>query len=198
MKMSYSDVTGLLIAAGYSGRMGKFKPLLTYKDNSFIGNIVLKLDHICNKIIVVTGFNADEVEQNVGQLYINGEIEFALNPDYDKGMYTSLQAGLLIAKDSDWILYHFVDQPGLSEKFYSDFISQIDDQYNWIQPTFKEQNGHPILIHKTLFELILTASGKSSLREISKNTIVKKKYWDCGFKEVLHDVDTEEDYYRLQ
>ena len=98
----------------------------------------------------------------------------------------------------DWILYHFVDQPGLPEKFYKEFTNQIDDKHNWIQPSFKKQSGHPILIHKSLFDLIINASAESSLREISKISLVKKKFWKCEFKEIFQDVDTEDDYLSMQ
>lgn len=173
--------------------MGKFKPLLSYRGKSFIQNIVEKLIIVCDKIIIVTGFNADDVQNNVRQVKVNSKIEFVVNSEYEKGMFTSLQAGLKVAKNSDWNLYHFVDQPGLPENFYANFIKQIDDKHNWVQPSFNELRGHPILICRSLYDLIINESENSSLREISKNPIVKKKFWDCEIKEILQDFDTEED-----
>ena len=96
--------------------MGKFKPLLTYKGKSFIQNIILKLNSVCDKIIIVTGFNANEVEESMlKQFKVNSKIEFVFNSKFEKGMFNSLQTGLTAAINSDWILYHFVDQPGLPE-----------------------------------------------------------------------------------
>ena len=177
--------------------MGKFKPLLHYKGKSFIQSIVLKLDSVCDKIIIVTGYKANEVEENVNQLNLHSKIEFVFNANYEKGMFTSLQAGIAKAKESDWIIYHFVDQPGMPEDFYKEFVGQIDDKYNWIQPTIKEQNGHPILIHKRLIEYILSSSNDSNLREISNELMVKKKFWECGYAEIFQDIDTVEDYSKL-
>jgi molybdenum cofactor cytidylyltransferase len=177
--------------------MGKFKPLINYKDKSFIQNIVLRLDSVCDKIFVVTGYKAIEVEENVNQLNIHSKIEFVFNSEYEKGMFTSLQAGLDKAKESDWIIYHFVDQPGLPEDFYKEFVNQINDKHNWIQPKIKEQKGHPVLIHKSLIEHILSASGDTNLREISNDPLVKKKFWACGYEEIFQDIDTEEDYSKL-
>ena len=190
-------IYGLLLSAGLSGRMEKFKPLLHYKGRSFINNIVLKLDSVCEKIIVVTGFNKTEVEANLNE-FKTADIEFVFNPEFEKGMFTSLKTGLLRAANTDWILYHFVDQPGLPNYFYTDFIKQIDDLCNWIQPSFRKQSGHPILIGTELFDLIINSSPDSNLREISKNPIVKKKHWECDYKEILQDIDTEEDYLTLQ
>ncbi len=125
-------------------------------------------------------------------------LKFTFNDSFQKGMFTSLQKGISEAKNCDWILYHFVDQPGLPENFYRDFIKQIDNNYNWIQPVNKEQKGHPILLGKELFELIVNSSPDSNLREISKSPKVKKKYWECNYTEIFQDIDTEEDFLKLQ
>jgi len=195
--MNEKRIYGLVLSAGLSGRMGKFKPLLTYKGKSFIQDIAFKLSTVCDKVIIVTGFKPDEVQSSMKQLKVSSEIKFVFNSEYEKGMFTSLQAGLKAAENSDWVLYHFVDQPGLPEKYYTEFINQIDNNFNWIQPSFKKQSGHPILIHKNLYNLIKNKSTKSSLREISKNTAVKKKFWDCDFEEIFQDIDNEEDYANL-
>jgi molybdenum cofactor cytidylyltransferase len=192
-----SKIYGLIVSAGLSGRMGKFKPLLGYKGKSFIQNVALKLDSVCDKIIVVTGYKASEVGENVNQLNLNSKIEFIFNSEYEKGMFTSLQTGLAKATESDWIIYHFVDQPGLPKMFYEKFVEQIDDKHNWIQPTIREQKGHPVLIHKNLFEYILCSSNDSNLSKISNNPMVKKKLWECGYEEIFQDIDTEEDYSKL-
>jgi CTP:molybdopterin cytidylyltransferase MocA len=158
---------------------------------------VFKLNSVCDKIIIVTGYKANEVKENVNQLNMQSKIEFLRNESFKKGMFKSLQAGLAKAKESDWIIYHFVDQPGLPLEFYKEFVNQIDDKHNWIQPKIKEQKGHPVLIHKGLIEHILSVSGDSNLREISTDPIVKKKFWECGYKEIFQDIDTEEDYSKL-
>jgi molybdenum cofactor cytidylyltransferase len=196
--MIKNNVSGLIISAGLSGRIRKFKPLLNYKGNTFLQNITAKLSGVCDKVIIVTGYKANEVKENIEQL--NGKIKYKIvfNPDYEKGMFTSLQAGIRKAKEADWILYHFVDQPGLQQTFYSDFLQQIDDNHNWIQPSINGENGHPILIHKELFELIINASKESNLRDLSKNSIVKKKFWECNYKEIFQDIDTEEDYQSMK
>jgi molybdenum cofactor cytidylyltransferase len=187
----------LILSAGLSGRMGKFKPLLGYKGKSFIQNIVFKLNSVCDKIIVVTGYQSYEVEENVNQLNNHSKIEYVHNERFEKGMFTSLQAGLAKAIESDWIIYHFVDQPGLPEVFYKEFVEQIDEKHNWIQPKLKEQNGHPILIKRNLFQIILDAPLISNLREISNDPMVKKKFWECDYEEIFQDIDTEEDYSKL-
>jgi molybdenum cofactor cytidylyltransferase len=196
--MTRNNVYGLIISAGLSGRIGKFKPLLNYREKSFLQNIIIKLSEVCEKIIVVTGYKADELKENIEQLKEKISYEVVFNPDYEIGMFTSLQAGIRKAQEADWILYHFVDQPGLPQTFYSDFINQIDKNYNWIQPSINGEKGHPLLIHNKLFKSIIDASKDSNLRAISRSPIVMKKFWECSYREIFQDIDTEEDYLNLQ
>ena len=195
--MNKRKINGLIISAGRSGRMKKFKPLLSYKGKSFIQNIVLRLNSVCDKIIIVTGYQSNQVEENVNQLNIHSKIEYVHNERFEKGMFTSMRAGLAKAIKSNWIIYHFVDQPGLPEEFYKEFVEQIDEKYNWIQPKIKEQKGHPILIKRIIFQIILDAPLNTNLRTISNGSLVKKKFWECGYEEIFQDIDTEEDYSKL-
>ena len=195
--MNKPIIYSLIISAGLSSRMGKFKPVLSYNGKSFIQNIILRLDSVCDKIIIITGRKAIEVEENVNQISTHSEIEFVHNANFEKGMFSSLQAGLAEVIECDWILYHFVDQPGLPIEFYKEFVEQIDDKNNWIQPKINEQKGHPVLIHKYLTQLIISASVDSNLREISNDPVVKKKFWECGYKNIFQDIDTEKDYSEL-
>jgi molybdenum cofactor cytidylyltransferase len=197
-------INGLILSAGLSGRMKMFKPLVHYKGKTFINSIIIKLDKICEQIIIVIGFNSDQLKtetikslNNDNQSEVLKKIKFVLNDSFQKGMFTSLQKGISEVKNCDWILYHFVDQPGLPENFYLDFIKQMDSNYNWIQPVNNGQKGHPILLGKELFDLIANSSPDSNLREISKSSKVKKKYWECKHTEIFQDIDTEEDYSNL-
>jgi len=202
--MKRHKIYGLILSAGLSGRMKMFKPLAKYKGKTFLHNIIIKLDKICDEIIIVTGFNSDELKtetikslKNENQFEVINKIKFTFNESFQKGMFTSLQKGISEVKNCDWILYHFVDQPGLPENFYLDFIKQAERDYNWLQPVNKDQKGHPILLGKELFDLIADSSPGSNLREISKNPKVKKKYWECYYKEIFQDIDTEEDYLKI-
>ncbi|NJD21215.1 MAG: hypothetical protein FIA82_00885 [Melioribacter sp.] len=190
--MSKPIVNGLLISAGLSGRMGQFKPLMLYEDKSFVVTIVEKLLKVCEKVIIVTGFQKEKIESIINSRFsIHAECVF--NPNYKKGMFTSLQAGLIELKNSDWIVYHFVDQPFHEEKFYKELVSQIEDTYDWVQPVYNGKEGHPVLFKKSIFEKILQADPSSSLRVIRDGDSTKIKKWECGYSQILNDFDTESD-----
>lgn len=204
--MSKPIINGLLISAGLSGRMGQFKPLMLYKSKSFVVTIVEKLLTVCERVVVVTGFQREKIEALIksqfstlptGRQALNSQflkrVKCIYNLNYDKGMFTSLQAGLAELKNSDWVLYHFVDQPFHEEKFYSELISQIDDSKDWIQPCYNGKKGHPVLFKKKIFGKILTADPSSSLRLIRDDNDTKKKKWECAYSQILNDFDTQSD-----
>ena len=111
-------------------------------------------------------------------------------------MFLSLQTGLKKISNCDWLLYQFVDQPHIPEIFYKEIIKQIDNNIDWIQPAYNQKKGHPILLRKSLFSVILDSKIKS-LKEISQSSIIKKKIWNCTYPQVVEDIDTREDYQRL-
>lgn len=194
--MQDNGIYGIILSAGLSGRMGKFKPLLKYDGKSFVQNITEKLCTVCDRVIIVKGFNAEQIEleikENLSEIHLP-KIKFVLNENYEAGMFTSLKTGLLNCPDADWVLYHFVDQPTLPLEFYTDFTEQIEDSYDWIQPVEDREKGHPILFGKRVIEKISAAPADSNLREITR-TGIKKKYWECGYKEIFDDIDNIEDY----
>ena len=191
-------LNSLLISAGLSSRMGNFKPLLLFRNEPIVISIIKKLLPISSKVFVVTGFKEKELIQVIEDQFSESEIEdnivFVSNHNYEKGMFTSLQKGLSEANECDWLLYHFVDQPQIPQNFYNDFISQIDDKYDWIQPSYNGRKGHPVLLRNTLFDNIIETEENSSLKEITNSGKLNKKTWDCDYKEILIDIDTPEDY----
>ncbi len=195
------NINTLLVAAGLSSRMGKFKPLILFQDEPIIISIIKKLLPISNKIFIVTGFKEKEIITTIEEYFqksvLKNKIVFVSNLEFEKGMFTSLQAGLKKAKDCDWLLYHFVDQPQLPQNFYTDFIAQIDDKYDWIQPAYKSRKGHPLLIRNSFFKSIVKADENSSLKELIRVSNANKIIWDCNYKEILNDIDTPEDYKEL-
>ena len=200
MQKNSKNIYGLILSAGLSDRMGAYKPLLGYEGKSFIQNILDKLNYVCEKIIVVTGFRSKDIEKNVRDLNneeINSKIEYIINKNFKIGMFSSLQKGSRACSKADWVLYHFVDQPSLPSKFYTDFINQIDEKHNWIQPMKNDRKGHPILFGKEVIDRIVNADSQSNLREISCYKSIKRKYWECGIEPIFTNVNYKDDFLKL-
>jgi len=203
-------IEALIISAGYSRRMNDFKPLLKFEGIPFILSIILKLYHNCEKIHIVTGYRAEDLKEVLSEWFnrqpeeilpqanrisaddwhsLKQTVHYIYHPKYEQGMFSSFQAGLAHGQQADWILYHFVDQPHIPGPFYGSFIKQVSPDHNWIQPCYQQRKGHPILLHNTLFPLILKEAPSSSLSWISKNPEIKMKIWDCSYPQILQDFD---------
>jgi len=176
--------------------MNSFKPVLIFQNEPLIVLVIKKLLNICKNVIVVTGYKNEIIEQLIEERFkeMPERIQTIHNQDYHEGMFSSLKKGLSETSGSDWVVYHFVDQPSLPEKFYHDFIEQIDDKYNWIQPSYNFKKGHPIIIHHSIFNLIVDSKDNSSLKEISRHKSVIKKIWECNYPQIHQDLDTPQDF----
>ena len=203
-------LSGLLIASGLSSRIRGFKPLLSYEEKSFLITIVEKMLSVLSHVVIIVGHNHiqlleefnthfnDKVEKTSDDSWIvENRIKIIYNSNYQEGMFTSLQLGAKQLTDSDWILYHFIDQPNLPEEFYSEILKQQLKSINWVQPLFKEKRGHPIIFDKKVLSKIIDADYSSNLREALKDESLIKRFWNCNFSEVLEDIDTNEDYRKL-
>lgn len=209
------EIAALVISAGFSRRMQSFKPLLTYEGVPFIISIILKLYSHLKKIFIVTGYRREDIEETLYQWFyrlpepallqahhllesewnlLKDHVHCVYNADYDQGMFSSLQKGLSHCQDNHWVLYHFIDQPHIPRSFYGLFLQQISPDYNWIQPCYQHKKAHPLLLHHSLFPLILQERNTSSLQAISQHPLVKKKLWECQYPQVLQDFDSPVDY----
>lgn len=203
-------LSGLLIASGLSSRISGFKPLLRYEEKSFLITIVEKMLSVLSKIVIVVGHNhiqllkelntqfSNKIEKTSDDSWrVDNRIKIIYNNNYQKGMFTSLQLGTKQLTDSDWILYHFIDQPNLQKEFYNEILKQPTKSSNWIQPLFNGVKGHPILFDKKASSKIIDADYSSNLREVLKDESLIKGFWNCNFPEILEDIDTDEDYKKL-
>jgi CTP:molybdopterin cytidylyltransferase MocA len=204
----------LILSAGLSERMKAFKPLMKYRGIPFLLNIIMKVSQVCENICVVTGFQGNELKAEIKHLLEKPlppewlrennisdgsgiealkKTRFVHNPLYQQGMFGSLQTGLKELQDTEWMLYHFVDQPHIPAKFYQSLSAQIANGYDWIQPRHKGVNGHPLVLHNRSFPAILAARQNETLKQISQRIEFRKKYWECPFPEILKDFDTKQD-----
>ncbi len=190
-------IIGLILSAGFSSRMGKFKPLLEYDGKSFVRNVAEKTSAVCDKIVVVTGFKSELIIERLKEQTkknVLDKIQFVFNDEFEKGMFVSLKKGIEACGEARWVLYHFVDQPSLPEEFYFSFVKEIDERFDAIQPVYKGKKGHPIILGRKAIELINRAEENSNLKELFARNELSIKLWECGFPEALKDFDLPEDF----
>lgn len=193
-------ISGLLLCAGLSGRMGTSKALMIHNGLPFAVLIIKKLLLVCKEVIVVVGHESEKVKSGITnylEVDESSKVKFILNEEYKDGMFSSLQCGLEHVSNADWILYHFVDQPSIPDSFYLEFADHLSDDINWLQPTYSSKPAHPILFDTKVASYISDLNKSGSMRDLRNDKRIKRKFWECQCPEILQDIDTREEFNRL-
>lgn len=105
-------VTGLVLAAGASSRLGQPKQLLPYGSGTLLGH-VLDVARGCafNQLVCVVGGGGEAVLSEVG---FEG-VEVVANPEFGSGCSSSIAAALGAVDDAcDVLVLMLGDQPGVT------------------------------------------------------------------------------------
>jgi len=182
----------IILAAGYSSRMGDFKPLMDLGGKNSLQRCIDLFKHCGIKdIIVVTGYLNDRVQEN-----LKDDIRTVLNNKYSEGMFSSIKAGVeVLSKNTEAFFLLPVDIS--SVKVHT--IDKMIESYEKIQegilfPVFNEKKGHPTLVSCSLVEEILTKNPEGGLREILNEHKERWYYEEIADRGILLDMDTKEDF----
>ena len=186
-------IGALIVAAGMSSRMGQFKPMLNIGSISIAQRIVTTLQCAgADKIVVVTGYNAVELEKHLAG---NGII-FLRNEEYETTqMFDSVKIGLRYLQNKcEKVLFTPVDIP----LFTIDTVRTIlESEEALVCPICQGKTGHPLLIDASLIEEILNDSGEQGLHGATKRCSEELKYIEVMDYGTIRDADTPEDFEEL-
>ncbi len=155
-----STLGAVILAAGASSRMGKFKPLLEVDGTSMVRRVVDMMraagaDHI----VVVTGYQSQQLEEHLAGL----GLQFVCNDRYyDTQMLDSLLLGLAALPGTvQRTLFCPADIPLVKEETVDALLQASGD---FICPSHEGKTGHPVLISRRLFPALRDYRGKDGLR----------------------------------
>ncbi|MDE0468763.1 MAG: nucleotidyltransferase family protein [Candidatus Poribacteria bacterium] len=188
-------ISGILLAAGLSTRMGEPKQLLPFGESTIVETVVdSMLGAKFDEVIVVLGHCAAEIEKQLG----TRPIRTVFNADYREGMLTSAQTGVRALKASDAFALMLVDQPFIT----SALIDQVIDAYVQTDkgialPSYNYKRGHPVIFNQKYAQDILELSTESGgVRTLFKKYGDDIHYVTVDTDRVLRDIDYREDYER--
>gem|GEM_PF-3194754 len=189
-------VISLIIAGGLSSRFNGFKPMAKLGNETFIKSIYNKVRPFSEKVIVVTGYKEHLIKEHLKNF---PDIVCIFNPDYQKGMATSVLTGMdfIIRELSpSYVLYQPVDIPHIRKATYVSLMDKVKkEQPSIIKPSYNMRGGHPLIIKKkTCSEIIdMMNEKKCHLKQAIRKIDVSIDYLNTNDISVIQDIDTEED-----
>lgn len=192
----------IILSAGYSSRMGEFKPLMNLDGKTPIERCVSLFQKFGMKdIIVVTGYLNDKVEEKLikdirFEENLKNNVRIVKNNRYSEGMFSSIQTGLkVLSPDIDAFFLLPVDIPSVKESTVKKMIERYENIDDGILfPTFNKETGHPTMISCSLIEEILLKNPEGGLREILNDHKDKWHYEELADRGILLDMDNKEDF----
>lgn len=183
-------VAAIVLAAGQSRRMGSNKLTGDFAGRPLVVHAArAALDSRASPVVVVTGFEAERVHAALAGL----DVRFVHNPDYARGMSTSLIAGIgSLADDIDGALVCLGDMPRVTAGHLDRLIAAFDPAAGRAIgiPTYQGKRGNPVLWARRFFPRMRGLAGDVGARALiaeHADLVFEVEVEDDG---VLFDVDT--------
>lgn len=184
-----------ILAAGFSSRMGAFKPLLPLGDRTVIERAITVFRAAGVKtIVVVTGYNREALLPVLEREAVTE----AFNPHFEEGMFTSIQTGTAaMPRGLDGFFLMPVDCPLITESVL-DVLKQGFEPDRFAVPCYRGKKGHPLLIPASYWEEILQYHGRGGLKSITDREFEKMKRIPVNMEGVVMDMDTPQAYEEIR
>lgn len=202
-------ISAVVLAAGYSSRMGSFKPLLTVGEVPALERLIAGIKEAGIKnIAVVTGYRHELLQPVIRSMSGDGTVIVeAYNAGFDSGMFSSIKTGIArvreVFPDSEGCFLMPVDCPLIDSKV----ITTLEDAVmcsgdtvrdSFAVPVFEGKKGHPLYVPAGYAEEICSYDGPGGLKGITD------KYWDrmlrvpVDSEGCILDMDTPEGYREIE
>jgi molybdenum cofactor cytidylyltransferase len=182
---------GIILAAGESRRMGFPKALLRYRDESFVDTLAGLFAAQCESVIVVLGADADRIRDSMKR-----QVTYAINPDYSRGMTTSLQCGLrAVPANAEGILFTLVDHPAVAPGTLDALMRAPRPMLR--VPRFQGKRGHPVWFRRELTPEFLALDHTGAARDVVHAHRADTEFLDLDDPGIVADIDDAEEYRRL-
>jgi molybdenum cofactor cytidylyltransferase len=184
----------ILLAAGASSRMGQSKQLLPIAGEPLLLKTVMTaIESQVHNVVVVLGANEAAHRELIQEL----PIEIVTNPNWQRGMGSSLKMGLqkilLSTPNLEAIIVMVCDQPLLKIDHLHELIQKFkDSKCKIVASYYSGMAGVPALFDKSLFSELLKIEDDSGAKQIIQNR--KDLVQHVAFPQGSVDLDTPNDY----
>lgn len=186
-------LNAIIMASGFSNRMGTNKLLLTYKNKTLIENILDKvIDCGFNDIILVA---QDKEILDMGN---SRGIKWVYNEKAKLGQSESIKLGVVNSKEAEGYAFFTGDQPLMDVrtiKSLMDCFYEAKDSI--IVPIYNDKRGTPVIFPNRFKTELLALKGDTGGKQIIAKHIDEAKFIKVKSEQLLFDIDTQEDYEKL-
>lgn len=184
----------VILAAGFSSRMGRDKALLELGGKTALERVVSCYQAVdVSPIVVVSGQNHEQLQ------LLQIDVNLVVNPHPEAGMFSSVKCGVAALKfRSDAFFMHPVDIPLIKVSTLELMLGALSEQTEvcGIVPVFAGKRGHPLLLSAQSAGAILAYNGTDGLRGLlSRCPLFEVPVKDQG---VLLGMNTMQQYEDLQ
>lgn len=193
-------IPAIVLSAGRSSRMGRAKALLplTGGDTFLVRIVRTFLEAGVDDVVVVLGHEADAIAASCAASGL--PVRFVVNPEYDRGQWSSLIAGLgtVDRPGVAGVLVTLVDVPLVSAAT----VRAVIDCYRRshapvVRPTSGARHGHPLLIDRSLFPELRAADPSAGAKPVVRAHASPEGDLDIADEGAFTDIDTVADYERI-
>ena len=196
--MSKPEIGIIILAAGGSLRLGKPKQLLEYEGKSLLRRSAeAALACECENVVVVLGFEADELGKEVFDL----PVKIVLNDLWVEGIGSSIKAGLAEllegSPDISAVVVMLCDQPYVNEKTISSLVNTYRSSGKPIVAAeYDGIVGVPALFDREMFDELMNVEGDAGARVVIRQNL-GDKVATVPAPEAAFDVDTPEELHHF-
>jgi molybdenum cofactor cytidylyltransferase len=188
--LTRSRITGLVLAAGGSKRLGQAKQLLPYDDGRLLGH-VLQTARECDfhQLLCVLGADADTIR---GRIDFAG-VQVVVNPAFGVGCSSSIAAALdAVDRRSEGLVLMLGDQPGVGADTVATLLTGRGDA-PLAACGYENGRGHPLAFARIMFGELADLHGDRGVWKLLDRHAGDVIDVPVGGR-VPQDVDTWEDY----
>ena len=182
------DLAVVILAAGISSRLGNItKQLLVYKNETLLKIAVKKALEISKDVFVVLGHEKEKCEKELKDFDVN----IIYNPNYKKGMGSTLSLGIKHTKEFNHTMVMLCDQPFIPISHFQALKKNIQNE-NIIASLYEKNKNSkvPAIFPKKYYDELLKLDADFGAKEIlQKESCINIQLK----KDFCIDIDTLED-----
>lgn len=201
-KAAKAPISGIILAAGASTRMGRPKQLLPLVDRPLLQHVLDQAAASClAEVILVLGHRAQEIQAAI-QIPSGCRIRVVVNPDYAQGQSGSLRLGLRSASPrAEAAAILLGDQPQVTAELIDRMATAFRGAGSLlVRPVYpgpggRRVPGHPVFLARRIWPEVEGLSGDQGARALL--AAHPDWLWEIPLEgEPPGDIDTWEDYLR--